>query len=302
MTRETLRHLGASIDVRDLRRLLGSDAGGQVRRVLLQARDAQLEVADGREVLVESRLVFDTESPAEGRSVLHHGVEHASAQGQRRIDDRLVAGGPEASTEHALEQPHRVGLRRVQAIRSVVRQPGNPRLDPDLERPEAGVAPDLGGHDLVEGRLTERLVLTLNQQAVTGQEPGRTRHVGDRIPRLHLHTGDDRDHVLDGREALELLAELVIDPRRGRDPLLGDDAVAPEEQAKPLGERPARGIGHPVAVEHRVQRGETHGDGGAAEHAAQEGATREMSLLQVVHVVTSARRRCGTWGSSRSRG
>src|SRR5690606_14956155 len=103
------------------------------------------------------------------------------------------------------------------------------------------------------------------------------RAVGDDVGDPHVGAGDDRQVALYRQQGAELIRELPFGTaaRRGRNPLIRNHAVAPEEEAEASRKGAAVGHGGAVAIDEEIQHGQTDAYRGAAEHSAQHAAAAE---------------------------
>ncbi len=152
-----------------------------------------------------------------------------------------------------------------------VREARRGLLDGGLQRAEPRLAAHRAGDELVERGPRERVV----DHVVAGEEARRARAVGDGVERRHARPGDHREVLAERGERHEDGRRRPRRPLRGGDPALGQHAVAPEEHAEALGEGVAAGVGGAAAVHHGFEGREGEGDHGAAEEAAEHGASIE---------------------------
>src|SRR5262245_14991725 len=104
-----------------------------------------------------------------------------------------------------------------------------------------------------------------------------------------LHSRDDGDALLHGRERRELLARLPGGAAPARDPALRQSSVAPHEDAESFREGAVAGVGRAVVVQEDLERGQADGHGGAPEETPEDGSSMELGL----HCTSPARRKPG---------
>ena len=203
----------------DLRCHVQSVAGSprDLADVLHRARDAHLDLAHARHVLVELALIGGAESAAELIGIVERVVEHAGAEGAAALDLGAGRGGVEA-LEETIEDHARVGDLRhrrglagpadVARVGAAIARVAAPRaaapVDAQLQRGEGGAHPQVRSGDLIDADAVADVAVGLADVARRQEGAGAARVIARAIAlRRSAVVLEAREHVDRALEGIE---------------------------------------------------------------------------------------------------